>query len=201
MLALAVWSGSAAGPGLVATSEQGFDAAYPSNVTDEPEPGVAERAHRRQEERWAALRGDLRADEQVVARGPIVVTDRRVLFAWNDGFGWRSDAVAFEEARRWALGRRHDGRPVVRIEHPTHERMEQVRERRVVGPSWENTEASVPHEDVTLCFRAKRDPTLIALLQQLSGRDVPRGNDFVVALPKSGEERTKPSRAYFRRRR
>ncbi|GEM_PF-5443013 len=55
-----------------------------------------------------------------------MVTDHRLQFAWDLPSGWHSDAISFEEITGWSLGRRHDGRPMLRLEHPTHIRPERV---------------------------------------------------------------------------
>lgn len=174
--------------------------AYPRQVSTEREPGIAERAHRREAEREAVLRAGLAPGETVVARGLVMVTDRRVLFAWPGLFGWHSDAITFEEIRSWALGRLHDERPVVRIEHPTHMRVEHVPARRLLRFAWGNAEAEMPHDDVTFTFESKREPSFEVLLERLQRQHLPRGEDFVVALSGSREERRSRSKSYLQRR-
>ena len=165
------------------------------------EPDIARRAHRRRAEREAFLRARLLPDEAVVAqRRGVVVTDRRVLFAW-EGYpsSWRSDAVGFQEVTRWSLGRRHDEQPLLRLEHPPHLRPEQVAAHHFLWFAWGDTEAEVPHDDVTLAFGSARDEAFQELIARLEKTDVPRGEDFVISPPGTREERTRGSRAYTRR--
>jgi hypothetical protein len=165
---------------------------YPRLVSiDDYESDIARRAHRRRAEREALLRASLNPGEAVLAHhAAVMVTDRRVLFAWNvQPFGWHSDAISFEEIRSWALGQRHDERPLLRIAHPTHVRMQRVPAHRFLRFAWGNASAEVPHDDVTLTFTSKRDPSFRALFERVLHLDVPRGDDFVVALPRTREER------------
>jgi hypothetical protein len=165
------------------------------------EPDIARRAHRRQGEREAFLRARLLPDETVVAqRRGVVVTDRRVLFAW-EGYpsGWRSDAVGFQEVTRWSVGHRHDERPLLRLEHPPHLRPEQVAAHHFLWFAWGNTEAEVPHENVTLAFGSALDDAFQAVIARLEKTDVLRGEDFRVSLPGTREERTRGSQALTRR--
>jgi hypothetical protein len=166
------------------------------------EPDIARRAHRRRAEREAFLRARLVPDETVVAqRRGVVVTDRRVLFAWEGyPFGWRSDAVGFQEVTRWSVGRRHDERPLLRLEHPPHLRPERVAAHHFLWFAWGDTEAEVPHDDVTLAFGSARDEAFRATFDRLQHMNIPRGEDFLISLPGTREERTRGSQAYLRRR-
>ena len=65
--------------------------------------------------------------------------------------------------------------------------------------AWGDTEAEVPHDDVTLAFGNARDAAFQAVTARLEKAHVPRGEDFVVSLPGTREERTRGSRAYLRR--
>jgi hypothetical protein len=180
------------------------------------EPSISRRARRRQHrkaqearhlretERDAFLRSQLQTGEAIVAhRDAVMVTDRRVLFAWEahltGGVRWHADAVAFEEITRWSLGRRHDERPLLRIEHPTHLRTERVAARHFLWFSWGNAEAEVPHDDVTLAFASERDEAFRPTFDRLEKLSIPRGEDFVVSLPDTRERRTRGSQAYLRR--
>jgi hypothetical protein len=165
------------------------------------EPDIARRAHRRRAEWEAFLRARLLPDETVVAqRRGVVVTDRRVLFAW-EGYpsSWRSDAVGFQEVTRWSVGRRHDERPLLRLEHPPHLRPEQVAAHHFLWFAWGDTEAEVPHDHVTLAFGSSRDEAFQAVIARLDKTDIPRGEDFLVSLPGTREERTRGSQAYLSR--
>src|SRR2546428_11755425 len=90
--------------------------------------------HRRRvnAERDAYLNAQLDPEEIVLARGrPGIVTEHRIVFAWRLGWPslegqWTHDALTFDEITRWSIGRRHDHRPVLRLEHPPHVRVEWV---------------------------------------------------------------------------
>ena len=160
---------------------------------------IAPRAHQRRVQREAVLRAQLDPGEMVVAHhGAVMVTDRRVLFAWElhrtpEGPKWFCDAIAFEEVARWSLGHRHDERPLLHLEHPTHVRTERVPAHNLLWFQWGNAEAEVLHDNVTLAFGGKRDETFRATLNRLANMNIPRGEDFLVALPGTREERTRGS--------
>jgi hypothetical protein len=162
------------------------------------EAGIAQRAHRRNAEVAAFLSARLLPGETVLAvqRRGLMVTDRRVLFPWP-GYpsGWHSDAVAFEEVTRWSLGHRHDGRPLLRLEHPTHFRTELVAAHHFLWFAWGNAEAQVPHDEITLAFGTERDEAFRATFNRLQHMNAPRGGDFVVTVPGTREERTRSSKA------
>ena len=183
-------------------SDTDDDYAPPVNA-NQRELTIAQRAHRRQARREAFLRSRLEAGERVIAhQGAVMVTDHRIVFAWErhvGGSGWHSDAVAFDEIIRWSLGRRHDQRPLLRLQHPTHARSERVAAHRVLWFSWGNAEAEVPHDDITLAFGSDRDQAFQATLDRLKQMNLPRGEDFIVALAGTREERTRGSRALYRR--
>jgi hypothetical protein len=65
--------------------------------------------------------------------------------------------------------------------------------------AWGDTEADVPHDDVTLAFRSARDEAFHTVLAQLEKTDAPRGEDFLVSLPGTRGERTRGSQAFLRR--
>lgn len=172
---------------------------------DEQQPAIARRAHRRRAQREAFLRARLRPGETVLAhQGAVMVTDRRVLFAWGlprapEDSRWFSDGVAFEEVSRWSLGHRHDERPLLRLEHPTHFRTERVAAHNLPWFHWGNAEAEVPHDHVTLAFGSKRDAAFRATFDRLRDMNIPRGEEFLVSLPATRGERTRGSRAFLRR--
>jgi hypothetical protein len=147
------------------------------------------------------LRARLDPSETVVAHHrAVMVTDLRVLFAWEAWpSGWHSDAISFEEITGWALGRRHDERPILRIDHPTHVRLERVTAHHLLWFAWGNAEGEVPHDDVTLTFARRRDPAFRALFDRLAQSGVPRSDDFVISLPGTRSERTHGSRSLYRR--
>ena len=89
-------------------------------MTDDRE----ERLRRYLESRDKALRSQLEPGETVVAAGPhALVTERRVIFTavfLGERVGGSRDvrdSLGFDEITRWAVGRRHDHRPVLRLEH------------------------------------------------------------------------------------
>lgn len=165
------------------------------------ESHIAGRAHQRRSQREAFLRAQLEPREMVVAHhGAVMVTDRRVLFAWElhrarEWPSWFCDAIAFEEVALWSLGHSHDERPLLRLEHPTHARTERVPAHNLLWFQWGNAEAEVLHDDVTLAFGGKRDEAFRATLNRLQQMNIPRGEDFLLALPGTREERTRGSRA------
>jgi hypothetical protein len=81
------------------------------------------------------------------------------------------------------VGRRHDERPLLRLEHPPHLRPERVAAHHFLWFAWGDTEAEVPHDDVTLAFGSARDEAFQAVIAGLVKTDVPRGEDFVILLP------------------
>jgi len=126
----------------------------------------------------------------------------RALFAWDvhsGGSGWHSDAVAFEDVTRWALGRRHDQRPLLWLQHSPRPRTERAAAHNILGFHWGNAETEVLHDDVTLAFGSDRDQAFRATLTRLQQMNVPRGEDFLVTPPGTREERTRGHRPYFRR--
>ena len=109
------------------------------------------------------------------------------------------DAVGFQEVTRWSVGCRHDERPLLRLEHRPRLRPERVAAHHFLWFAWGDTEAEVPHDDVTLAFGSARDEAFQAVIARLEKTDVPRGEDFLVSLPGTREERTRGSQAVLRR--
>jgi hypothetical protein len=130
-----------------------------------------------------------------VAAGPqALVTDRRVLFAWRIGLPprrreWTHDALTFEEVTRWAMGRKHDHRPLLRLEHPPHVRVERVIAYRFLWSRWGNAERGVPHEETTFSFPRRRDPVFRAMKGRLELVGAAQGEPFVETVPGAREER------------
>lgn len=123
-----------------------------------------------------------------------MATDRRVLVAWSlsrtrEESGWFCDAIGFEEITRWSVGRRHDERPMLRLEHPTHLRTERVPAHNVLCFHWGNAEADRPHNDITLSFRSDRDEVFKAIYERLRDMNLARGEDFRIRPPGSRGER------------
>jgi hypothetical protein len=145
-------------------------------------------------ERMEYLLAQLEPSEAVLATGQALVTDRRVVFAWQVGLRprsreWTHDALTFEEITRWTVGRRHDHRPVLRLEHPRHVRVEQVIAHRFLWFRWGNAERGVPHEGTTFSFSSRRDPVFRAMKGRLELAKVAQGEPFVETLPGTREER------------
>lgn len=163
-----------------------------------------EARHLREAQEQAYLIAQVQPGEDVVAHlGKVMVTDRRVLVAWSlsqtpEGSRWFCDALSFEEITRWSVGRRHDERPLLLLEHPTHVRTEWVPAHNVLWFRWGNAEADLPHNDITLAFRSGRDEVFRAICDRLRNMNLPRGEDFLIALPGTREERTRGSAAYLR---
>jgi hypothetical protein len=59
---------------------------------------------------------------------------------------------------------------------------------------WGNAEAEVLHDEVTLAFGGERDKAFRATLNRLQHINIPRGEDFLVTLPGTRENRTRGSR-------
>lgn len=158
----------------------------------------------RDAERNAYLLAQLDPRETVVTSGPqALVTNRRVLFAWllylpPRAREWTHDALTFDEITRWTLGRRHDHRPLLRLEHPRHVRVEHVIAHRLLLFRWGNTEREVSHEETTLYFRSDRDPVFAAMSERLRETSAQKGDSFVVALRGTRQERRGASIAMYR---
>jgi hypothetical protein len=61
--------------------------------------------------------------------------------------------------------------------------------------AWGDTEAEVPHDDVTLAFASKRDAAFRATFDRLRDMNIPRGEDFLAslgALARSGHAVPRP---------
>jgi len=165
----------------------------------------------RNEQRDAYLRGQIEPGETILAVGPIrpvsdhpdatqaLITDRRILFGWRlhwppHAGEWTHDALAFEEITRWSKGRRHDHRPMLRVEHPTHRRLEWAPAHRFLWFRWGNATAEISHQETTFSFASRRDPVFRATSERLELVDPPQGEPFVEVLPGTREERLGGSR-------
>jgi len=154
---------------------------------------------RRGAARTTYLLAQLGPNEKVLAAGQALVTDRRVLFGWQVGprprsREWTHDALTFHEITRWTVGQRHDHRPVLRLEHPRHVRLEQVIAHRFLWFRWGNAERGVPHESTTLSFSSRRDSVFRAIKSRLELTNAAQGEPFVETLPGTREERFRGSR-------
>ena len=162
-------------------------------------------------ERWLAdrdafLESQLEPGEVVVARSRdhSLVTDRRILTARQLSYPprrgeWVCSPLAFAEVSRWTVGRRHDHRPLLRLEHPPHMRIERVPEHRFLWFEWGNAEGPVARTTTTFGFGRDTDPVLVAIREGLERANVPRGEPFVIRPAGAREERTRRSRTSFTR--
>ena len=165
-----------------------------------------ERRKRWLAERDAFLSTQLEPGEvRVAGSGPQpLVTDRRILTAYQLSRAprrgeWVCHPLAFDEIVRWTAGRHHDDRPILRLEHPPHVRMETVPEHRFLWFQWGNAEGPVTHTATTFVFGKDRDPVLVAIRDVLERAGVPRGEQFVIRPAGTREERIAGSRAYLDR--
>jgi hypothetical protein len=151
--------------------------------------------------RAAYLAAQLEPGETVIARQGLevrtnavaTITDRRIIFAWHpvttsDG-AWRHDAVAFDEVTRWSMGRRHDGGPMLRLEHPAHARPVQVPGHRFLWFAWGDAEIDEPHTETTFMFGRSRNPVFAWIRDELWRREIPEGEPFVDAPAGTRDER------------
>lgn len=147
------------------------------------------------EARDAYLRAQVEPGETIVAAGREgLVTDRRVLFCWRLNWPphvgeWTHDALAFDETTRWSEGRRHDDRPQIRVEHPSHRRLEWVPAHRFLWFRWGNTTGEISHEETTFSFASRRDPVYRAMKERLELANATQGEPFAEMLPGTREER------------
>jgi hypothetical protein len=153
-------------------------------------------------ERDAYLRAQVESGEAILAIGPpALVTDRRVLWAW--WLHWAPhagelthDALTFDEITRWTEGRLHDERPVIRLEHPVHRRLEWVPARRFLLFRWGNAIGEVSRDETTISFGRRRDQVFRAMKGRLELTRAGRGEPFVQVLPGTREERRGAVSAY-----
>jgi hypothetical protein len=156
-------------------------------------------------ERDAFLETELEPGEVVVARSgehPLV-TDRRILMTRQLSFPprrgeWVCSSLAFAKVARWTSGRRHDHRPLLRLDHPASVRIEHVPEHRFLWFEWGNAEGPVTHTTTTFGFGRDTDPVLVAIREGLEQAGVPRGEAFIIRPAGTREERTRGSRTPLR---
>jgi hypothetical protein len=124
----------------------------------------------RNEQRDAYLRGQIEPGEIILAVGPqALVTDRRILFGWRlpwppHAGEWTHDALAFEEIIGWSQGQRHDHRPLLRLEHPAHRRLEWAPAHRLLWFRWGNAAAEISHGETTFSSRSPAPLSGVGLL-------------------------------------
>jgi len=145
------------------------------------------------------MEAQLQPDEVVVARGRgATVSDWRILFVWRrrpPASGWTHDGILFDEITRWSIGRRHDGRPMVRIDHPPHERLEWVPAHNILWFHWGNAERAVPHRDTSLSFSRKTDPLFHAVCERPQASGIDEGEPFTILPPGTRQQRMAGSHA------
>jgi hypothetical protein len=95
---------------------------------------------RLEDEREGYFRAQLLPGEAVLATEAVLsgsrperqqawVTDRRIVFVWRLVWPahvdeWTHDAIELAEVTGWSEGKLHDQRPVLRIEHSVHRRLQ-----------------------------------------------------------------------------
>ena len=99
------------------------------------------------------------------------------------------DSLGFDEIVRWAVGRRHDHRPVLRLEHAPHTRIERIPAHRVLWFRWGDARGPVVHRETTLPFNRDRDPEFRAIVDRLRADGVPEDELLEIMLPRTREER------------
>ena len=77
---------------------------------------------------------------------------------------------------------------MLRIEHPTHWRLEWVPAHRFLWFRWGNETSEVAHRKITFSFSSRRDPVFLAITERLELAG-PQGEPFVESLPGTREER------------
>jgi hypothetical protein len=148
-------------------------------------------------ERDSFLGNQLEPGESIVARSrdhPII-TDRRILWAKQliappRGGQWVFEALSFAQITGYALGRRHDQRPLIRLEHRSIERIEHLPVHRFLWFEWGNVEGPVPHDTTILGFGKDSDPVFVALRDALERAAITQLEPFVVLPEGTRQERT-----------
>jgi hypothetical protein len=87
------------------------------------------------------------------------------------------------------MGRKHDQRPLLRLQHSPHVRIEQVIAHRFLWARWGNAERPVTHEETTFSFSRRRDPVFRAIRGRLELTRARQGEPFVEAVLGAREER------------
>ena len=171
---------------------------------------VDRRAEALRHERDSFLDTQLEAGEVIVARSrnhPII-TDRRILSAHQlvaapRRGDWVCEAIPFAEITGYALGRRHDQRPLIRLEHRSIERMEHIPEHRFLWFEWGDAEGPVFPDMTMLGFGKDSDPVFVALRGALERTGIIQLEPFVIRPEGTRQERMErmaQTIAPFRRR-
>jgi hypothetical protein len=154
------------------------------------------RLEQRRADRETFLQAQLEPNEAILARSghhPLV-TDRRILWARRLHYSprtgeWVCDSLEFPQIKEWTLGRRHDGRPLMRLEHAPVQRIERVPAHHFLRFEWGNAEAPVTRDTTVFGFSRASDPVLIALIRSLEQASTRQGEPFVVLPAGTREER------------
>lgn len=121
----------------------------------------------------------------VLARGrDRIVTDSRILTARGP-----SESLSFSHITRWSLGRQHDHRPLIRLEHTPIERPEHVPAHHFLWFEWGDAEEPVPKRMTLLAFARDTDPVFIAIRTALERVAVPQAASFVIRPEGTRQER------------
>jgi hypothetical protein len=163
-----------------------------------------ERGERLKNERVRFLETQLEPGERIVAqsrRHPLI-TDRRILWARRLSAPprqgeWVCDALAFDEITGYAFGRRHDQRPLIRLEHRSIERTEHIPAHRFLWFQWGNADGPVPHDATLLGFGKGSDPVFVALRETLERAPVVQLEPFVIRPQGTRQDRTAATSMLF----
>jgi hypothetical protein len=165
-----------------------------------------ERGERLRNERVRFLETQLEPGERIVAqsRGHPIITDHRILWARQltapprQG-EWAFDALSFDQITGYALGRRHDQRPLIRLEHRSIERTEHVPAHRFLWFQWGDAGGPVPHDTTLLGFGKDSDPVFVALRERLERAPIVQLEAFAIRPEGTREERLAPTSVLFER--
>jgi len=102
---------------------------------------------------------------------------------------WACDALAFDEITGYALGRRHNQRPLIRLEHRSIERTEHIPAHRFLWFQWGDADGPVPHDTSLLDFGKGSDPVFVAVRETLDRARVFQLEPFVILPEGTRQER------------
>jgi len=147
-------------------------------------------------ERDSFLETRLEPGERIVARSHdhLIITDRRILSArqlfappWRGE--WVCDALSFAQITGYALGRRHDHRPLTRL-GPLHRAIEHIPAHRFLWFEWGDAQGPIPHDMTLLGFGKDSGPVFVALRDVLERMGTTQLEPFVVRPEGTRQERT-----------
>jgi hypothetical protein len=146
-------------------------------------------------DRDAYLQALLAPGEDILALGPQgLVTPDRVLFAWRLNWPphvgeWTHDELLFDEITRWSEGRQHDERPILRLDHPAHRRLQWVPAHRFLWFRWGNRTGVLEHGSTEFRFGSRRSSVYLALRGCLIASGAEAGVPFHESVPGRREQR------------